>query len=241
MSSLANNSETAVYLEWLDAWHERLSPVSLVEDIIREAGNPGAVGVLLVDLLVGFCSEGPLSSPRVGRLTPGGAELVRTCLKVGIRTIGHAADSHSAHAAEFAAFPPHCTTGSPESERAAEFANLEFQGVVTYLPKNCIAIGQSPHFQPWLDANSEVRHWIVLGDCTDFCVYQAAMHLLTAGYQIDQPRVVWLPANLIDTYDLPTQTARELGAFPHPGDFHHRVFLTHLALNGARVASEITP
>ena len=51
-----------------------------------------------------------------------------------------------------------------------------------------------------------------------------------------EQRVI-LPANAVDTFDMPIEVAEEVGAFPHPGDFFHRVFLYHMALNGIQVVS----
>ena len=72
------------------------------------------------------------------------------------------------------------------------------------------------------------------------CVYLLAMHLRTRANArgIEGFRVI-VPANAVDTYDLPVAKAREIGAFAHPADFFQDVGLYHLALNGVEVASEV--
>jgi hypothetical protein len=54
-----------------------------------------------------------------------------------------------------------------------------------------------------------------------------------------QVRVI-VPADCVQTYDLPVETAQELGALPHDGDLLHRVFLYHMALNGIEVVAQLT-
>ena len=82
--------------------------------------------------------------------------------------------------------------------------------------------------------------YIVVGDCTDLCVYQLAMHLRLRHNARNVPDIdVVVPANAVDTYDLSPEAAREIGAMPHPGDFFHHVFLYHMALNGIRVVREL--
>jgi nicotinamidase-related amidase len=76
---------------------------------------------------------------------------------------------------------------------------------------------------------------IVVGDCTDLCVYQAAMHLrLRANAAGDRGFEVVVPEDCVQTYDLPVETAQRLGALPHDGDLLHGLFLYHLALNGVQ-------
>ncbi len=55
-----------------------------------------------------------------------------------------------------------------------------------------------------------------------------------------QSNTLIVPANAVDTYDLPPDEAEAIGAFAHPGDFFHQTFLYHMALNGIRVVSELT-
>jgi hypothetical protein len=43
----------------------------------------------------------------------------------------------------------------------------------------------------------------------------------------------------VDTYELPVDTAKELGAFPHHGGLLHLVFLYHMALNGVKVVASV--
>src|SRR4051794_1543422 len=85
---------SAAFLDWLDRWYQDLRPVSLRDRVIPEAGGADRVAVVVVDLLVGFCSEGALASPRVGALGPRAARFLEQAWSAGIHDILIARDSH---------------------------------------------------------------------------------------------------------------------------------------------------
>jgi hypothetical protein len=91
----------------------------------------------------------------------------------------------------------------------------------------------------WVAEHPQVNTFIVVGDCTDLCTYQLAMHLrLDANARQIQRRVI-VPAEAVDTYDTPVDVARQIGALPHDADLLHAVFLYHMALNGIEVVCRI--
>ena len=49
-----------------------------------------------------------------------------------------------------------------------------------------------------------------------------------------------VPANAVDTYHLPVETAEAIGAMAHHGEFFHQVFLYHMALNGIEVVRALS-
>jgi hypothetical protein len=65
------------------------------------------------------------------------------------------------------------------------------------------------------------------------------MHVRLQANASQVQRRVLLPADCVDTYDMPMATAKAVGAMPHPGDFLHKVFLYHMALNGIEVVHHI--
>jgi nicotinamidase-related amidase len=228
------------FLEWLERWYEGLGEVPLAR-VIAEAGGAERTAVMVVDLLVGFCREGALASPRVGALVEGAAAFLTACYRAGIRRFVLNCDSHPTDSPEFAAFPPHCITGTREAEVVEEIAALPFLTEMTRIAKRSINVGLEPGFAAWQAANPQVQSWIVVGDCTDLCVYQAAMHLRLEANARGIERSVWVPAGLVDTYDLPVDAAAALGALPHDGELLHRLFLYHLAVNGVSIARRIVP
>jgi nicotinamidase-related amidase len=226
------------FLTWLDNWYEGLKPMPL-RQILEEAGGPEGVACVSVDLIVGFCSEGPLSSPRVGALAPRVAELFRRAHAAGVRDFVLTQDSHPEDSPEFADFGPHCIRGTREAETTVELRELPFADAIPVIPKRSLSSAISTDFGAWLAARPQIRRFVVVGDCTDLCIYQAAMDLKLRANADHLPYQVIVPARLVDTYDVPVDVAERLGILPHDGDLLHRLFLYHMALNGVRVVQDL--
>src|SRR5438105_4198364 len=114
------------FMEWLEDWMARLPAAALREDVIEPAGGPRHVALMSVDLLVGFCSAGPLASPRVGARVPGIVDLFTRAYAAGVRDFVLTQDSHPPGAPEFREFGPHCLTGTREAETVPELLALPF-------------------------------------------------------------------------------------------------------------------
>lgn len=223
------------YLEYLEKWLEAL-PVKKSEEILEK---PFEYAIISVDVIKGFCSQGPLASPRVTKIIQPIVELMRSCWQKGLRNILLIQDTHEPDALEFSAFPPHCIRGSVEAETVDEIRGLPFFDQILSLPKNSIASGLNTGLNEWLAAHPEVTTFIVVGDCTDLCTYQLAMHLRLDANARQLQRQVIIPVNCVDTYDLPVSIAEKIGGIPHPAQLLHAVFLHHMALNGIEVAAGI--
>lgn len=217
-------------------WFAGLEPRSLAS----VAANPGSVAIFSADMVIGFCDSGNLASARVDALTGPVVDLFIRAYSAGVRRFVLMQDTHSPDTPEFRAWPIHCLSGSDESDMIPELAALPFADLFSIIPKNSLAPGHATTFDTWLDEHPEIETAIVVGDCTDLCTYSLAMHLrLRANARNIQQFDVIVPANAVDTYDLPAATAPS-GVFAHPGDFFHQVFLYHMALNGIRVVSALT-
>lgn len=224
------------FLGWLAGWEASLKPVDLEELI---AGEPERVAVMCVDLSAGFCYEGPLSSPRVAGLVPPIVALFEAAHRAGVRHFVLPQDSHAPDAVEFGAYPPHCVAGTSEAETVPELQALPFADAFVVMPKNSIDSAFRTDLPAWLEAHPGVNTFVVVGDCTDLCVYQLAMHLRLRANVLGLTQRVIVPANCVQTYDLPPEMAQSLGALPHDGDLLHAVFLYHMALNGIEVVARV--
>jgi nicotinamidase-related amidase len=229
-------TDATPFLKWVHDWENNLPTL----DLAHEVNDPASIAVLSVDVTNGFCYEGPLSSPRVAAIVPPIVRLLKRAHAQGVRHFILPKDTHAEHAVEFGSFPPHCMQGSAESEPVPEFEALPFFDQFTIMPKNSISSNLGTDLPGWLDNHPQVTTFIVVGDCTDFCTYQLAMYLrLRANeHQRHADRVI-VPADCVDTYDLPVDAAQELGALPHHGDFLHLIFLYHMALNGVEVVASV--
>ena len=229
-------ASSAPFLEHLEAWYIGLEPAAL-DEIIGQ--DPSRVAIFCVDVTVGFCYQGNLASPRVAEIVEPIARLFQAAHDRGVRHFVLPQDTHHAEAVEFGQYARHCVAGTPESETVPDLAALSFASEYTVLPKNSISATIGTELDAWLQAHPEVDTYIVVGDCSDLCTYQLGMHLRLYANAHQLQRRVIIPENCVQTYDLPIDIARQAGAFPHPGDFYHVVFLHHMAQNGIEIVREL--
>jgi nicotinamidase-related amidase len=224
------------FLTWLSGWQANLRSRPFTETI----AHPERSALLCVDLIVGFAYEGILSSPRVAGIVPAVVRLFEQAAAAGVQHLILPQDCHSDDAPEFGSFGPHCTCGSKEAETVPELLALPFSERFTVIPKNSTSSAMGTTLDAWLNAHhQDVDTFIVAGDCTDLCVFQLAMHLrLRANAHGYNHRVI-VPADCVQTYDLPVDTAADLGIMPHDGDLMHAVFLYQMALNGIEVVASL--
>jgi nicotinamidase-related amidase len=225
----------------VDTFLERL-PERSVSSVLERAGGPAKVAVVAVDVVNGFCTEGPLASPRVGRIVAPIVELMNQAHAGGVRSFAVLRDSHAPDAPEFEQFGPHCVAGTAESELVDDIARLPFAGDFYDVPKNSTsAWAGGDTFAAWV-ADQEARGtttFIVVGNCTDLCVYQTAVPLKLRANARNMPVTVIVPEECVETYHLPVDAAVPLGIPPHDGDLLHAVFLYHLHLKGVQVVKRI--
>ena len=236
MTSLREQS--AEFLDYLEAWTADLPALPLSE-IIADAGGAENVGIFCVDVINGFCHEGPLSSPRVARIIAPIVELFTRANAAGIANFVLTHDAHTPDAAEFQDYPPHCIRGTNESDIVPELLALPFASQFHLIPKNSIASDAGTTLDTWLDARPHLTHYLVVGDCTDLCAYQLAIHLKVRANAANLKHSVILPANCVDSFDIPVSAAKAANILPHPADFFHAAFLYSMAQNGVRVVQSI--
>jgi len=224
------------FLRYVIDWQASL-PTLAIDDIVQ--GRPGNVAVLSVDIINGFCYEGPLASPRVAALVEPISNLFKRAYGAGVRNFIVTQDAHVPDAVEFESYPPHCIRGTSESKTVATFTSLPFWNLFEIMPKHSLNSAIGTRLDDWLDEHPMVDTFITVGDCTDLCTYQLAMHLKLRGNAANRKTRVILPVDCVDTYDLPVDIAREIGAMPHNGDLMHLIFLYNMALNGVEVVKSI--
>ncbi len=226
---------SAAFIRWLDEWYAELEAL----DLKRELHNPQCAAICSADLVNGFCREGNLASPQVAAIIPPIALLFQRAYALGVRNFVLVQDTHSEHASEFRAFPPHCVRGTHEAETVDELRNLAFADKFVIVKKNSLHPAIGTEMNRWLDNHQDLDTVIVVGDCTDLCTYQLAMHLKLRSDSRDHICRVLVPANAVATYDLPVAAAIKAGAMPHDSALLHRLFLYHMALNGVQVVKQI--
>ncbi len=232
MKGVMESSST--FLRYLDDFIAGLQTAGW-NDVLADSAH---TAILAVDVINGFCCEGNLASPRIAAIVPPIVRLFEQAHARGVRQFVLIQEWHSEHAEEFKAFAPHAVRGTKEAQTVAELAALPFANTFTIMRKNSVSPVAGTGLDAWLEAHP-LETAIIVGDCTDICAYLLAMHLRTRANARDQKLRIVVPANCVETYDLPVETARQIGAMPHDGDLLHAVFLYHMALNGIEIVKEI--
>ncbi|PDW01656.1 cysteine hydrolase family protein [Candidatus Viridilinea mediisalina] len=229
-------TQATPFLTYLEQWYQAL-PARDLAAIIGD--QPERVALFSIDLINGFCKDGPLAGPRVGALVEPVAALFTRAYALGLRNLVLTQDTHSPDTPEFAAFPPHCIAGSAESQTVVELASLPFADQFTTIAKNSLSSHLGTTLSAWLAERPQLTTFIIVGDCTDLCVYSIALHLRLEANALNLERRVIVPAAAVDTFDTPVALARELGIMAHDGDLHHMLFLHHMAQNGVEVVGTL--
>lgn len=224
------------FLSWLSDWYKTLPSISF--DLLRD--HPERVAVVIEDLLVGFCHEGPLASKNVRSIVPNVVGLLNKLNGLGVKHFLSFQDTHDPHATEFQTYPPHCIKGTKESEIITELKNLPFSDTFVTFEKNSLNSFWETGFKKWVDDHPEIDTYIIVGDCTDICVYQAAMGLRTLADQSNIKVRIIVPASCVATYNLTVGAAQKIGALPHDAQFLHLLFLYHMSLNGVEVVRDFS-
>ena len=222
--------------QFIQHWLEALESTTFTETV----PDPAAAAIFSTDMTNGFVHFGPLASPRVATLAEPVVSLFQRAWDHGVRQFVLPHDTHSPDSPEFDSYPPHCVVGTPEADTIPELLALPFADSFTVIEKNSLNPAIETSFDGWLECHREITTAIVVGNCTDLCVYQLAMHLRmranalnTRGYS------VIVPAIAVNTFDIPASETSPPGT-EHPGDFFHDVFLYHMAQNGIRIVTSIT-
>lgn len=217
-------------------WKATLKPARLDELV----PDPSVAGIFSADMINGFAHFGPLASERVSGIIDPLVTLCHRAWDHGITHFTFFQDTHSEHAPEFAAYPPHALRGTDQSAMIPELMALPFSDRLTIFEKNSLHPALGNDFDDYWDEEfDDLRTAIVVGNCTDLCVYSLAMHLrLRANALNIHGFEVVVPVSSVQTFDIPVDPAQP--GVGHPGDFFHDVFLYHMASNGIRIVSDIT-
>ena len=216
-------------------------------------------GLVIVDEVNGFCTVGagnlapPEPDAQVARMVAETDRLARR-FAAEKRAILAFLDTHEPGKPE-PPYPPHCERGTGEENLVPDLAWLEDCPHATLLRKDCIngfvgAIEAAPkhglHHNKVVDwiNNHRLDAVIAVGICTDICVMDFVLTLLSARNHGMTPTlkdvVVYEPATA--TYDLPLAATEALGLpahAAHPKAETHHMGLYFMAARGARLAAEL--
>ena len=226
------------FLAFLNGWVRGLPEIRLT-DVVSDAGGPENVAIICIDMTNCFTKFGRLSSPRIKALTQPIIDLFTLAHGLGIRTFMLSQDAHPADSPEFKAYGEHCVEGTEGAQTIRELMALPFSGLFEVVQKRALNPGVDERFMTWFGDHMNVKRFVVVGDCTDLCVYQVAMWLKILANQFYYDYDVVVPADCVDTYDTSLDKARDLGILPHDAELMHQLFLYHMALNDIKIAGRI--
>ncbi|XP_058191498.1 nicotinamidase 1-like [Rhododendron vialii] len=210
-------------------------------------------GLVLVDIINGFCTVG------AGNLAP--REPNRQISEMIIESSRLATvfcdnewpimaflDSHHPDKLEHP-YPPHCITGTDESNLVPALQWLEREPNVTIRRKDCYDgyLGSmeedgSNVFVDWVKTN-QIKTLLVVGICTDICVLDFVCSTLSArnrGFLSPLEDVVVYSRGCA-TFDFPVSVARNTkDDIAHPQELMHHVGLYMAKGRGAKIAREVS-
>jgi nicotinamidase-related amidase len=227
------------FLSWLEGWAASLATLDLQAFMSDNSVKPENVCVMSADLVNGFCYEGPLASPRIRGIVEPSVEVFKLAHRLGVRDFVLVQEFHTHDAVEFEQYGPHCIRNTHQADTVGPLKELPFAGLFKIVHKNSLHPALGTGLDEWLEARPQFNVFIVVGDCTDLCTYQVALYLKLRANAWDRHVSVIVPADCVDTYDLPVETAEKIGALPHDANLLHPLFLYHMALNGIRVVKNI--
>ena len=213
-------------------------PVLSMAELVAQGGGPEHVALITVDAVKGFCSQGPMSSERVGRIVPEIARIIKAAAAAGVGNYIFTCDSHQPDSREFSLWPVHCVEGTPEAELEDGLLKLDVADKFTIIPKPSINSLICTELANKLD-EIKPKALVVMGDVTDLCFYQLATNLKMLAIAKGWDCRVIAPLSAVETYDTPISVAKELGILPHDAEFINAFFSYHLQVTGVEVVKDL--
>lgn len=210
-----------------------LDAIKNIQNEINELGDlkfnelKGNTALIVVDMVKGFCTVGPLSSTR-STLVVNPILQLNSIMKDNKKV--YFIDSHNADSIEFKSYPVHCVKESEEEELIDELKECSNDSTVTIIKKNSVNGFHSNKFKEWLNANRDIDNFIITGVCTDICVEAFAITLLTYFNEVNEEKTIIVPINTVETFDLGL----------HNADLMNIMSLYKMKSNGIKVVKSIT-
>jgi nicotinamidase-related amidase len=219
---------------------------------LKLGGEP--TGLVIVDEVNGFATVGsgslapPKDNPQVAAMVEETVRLARGFSGQGWPILAFL-DTHIPGKPE-PPYPPHCEAGTGEEDLVPQLTWLGDDPHATLVRKDCINgfVGAirpdgSNAVVDWVNANGLARV-LVVGICTDICVMDFVLTLLSARNHDLMPSLkdISVHAGACATYDLPKEAVEHLGlpeTACHPQDLTHHLGLYFMASRGAEIAGEV--
>ncbi|MEG2353654.1 MAG: isochorismatase family cysteine hydrolase [Clostridium sp.] len=179
--------------------------------------------ICIIDIINGFAKFGPLSSENLNKIIPNVKELVEFGEKNKMPMIAYR-DCHSKDNIELKSYPEHCICGTEESELVDELKGYGIQEIKKISTNGFISKNTVEYLN-----DSNISNFIIVGGCTDICIYQYALSLKAYLNEKNKEARIIIPVNMVATFDLPY----------HNAELNNMIFLNSMMSNGIEVIKKI--
>lgn len=176
---------------------EMIAHLSGLEPVKINELDKNSTALVIIDVVNGFIREGNMKSERLEDIVPPVVNMMESFRENSMPVIAFA-DSHNEKSYELKSFPVHCLENTSECEIIDEIKNI---GGYTLIKKNSVNGFFAPDFQKFLAENSNIRTFVVCGDCTDICVMNFCLTLKAYFDQNNEPVEIIVPIDAVETYD----------------------------------------
>ncbi|KAH9612985.1 hypothetical protein KSS87_011972 [Heliosperma pusillum] len=233
----------------IDLIHNQLP----LEQECLELTEDGRNGLVLVDIINGFCTvgSGPLAPTEENNQISGmivEAERLARMFCEKRWPVMAFIDSHHPDVPEHP-YPPHCLAGSDESNLVPALRWLEREPNVTIRRKDCYDgfIGSfqddgSNVFVNWIKTN-KIKSLLVVGVCTDICVLDFVCSTLSAKTRgfLSPLDDVAVYSKGCATFDFPLEVAQtHKHGLAHPQELMHHMGLYMAKQRGAKIVDRVS-
>ncbi|CEP82942.1 isochorismatase family cysteine hydrolase [Paraclostridium sordellii] len=178
--------------------------------------------LFIIDMNNGFAKKGALYSDRVEALINPITNLAKILEAKNCEIIAFT-DSHNKDSIELRSYPTHCLENDYESKIVDEISTIKNLKVIPKNSTNGFFCLEDKDFK-------NIDNIIVVGDCTDICIYQFVVTLKAYFNQNNIDKNIIVPMNLVDTYHIDNI---------HNSEIMNVVFLNSMIQNGVEVIKEI--
>lgn len=184
--------------------------------------NLNNTDLFIVDINNGFAKKGALYSPRIEKLINPIVKFTKLVSKE-IKNIIAFTDYHTKDSIELLSYPSHCIKDTIECEIVDELKSIDKIKIVKKNSTNGFFALDDLNF-------NNTDNIIIIGDCTDICIYQLAITLKSFFNENNINKNIIVPMNLVDTYHIDNV---------HCAELLNIVFFNSMIQNGINVIKEI--
>ena len=166
-------------------------------NIIKDLSNNKSL-LVVVDMVNGFVKQGNMADIKINECTKNIVELIKKNISDKNYLLAFN-DNHQLGCNEFNTFPVHCVDNTDESMLIDEIKVYEDSFKI--IKKNSTNGFVNKEFLPYFNSLENVNEIVVVGCCTDICVMQFCLAMITYINEYDLPIKVICYKDCMDTYD----------------------------------------